>query len=206
MRYRNQQGFNLGPVGFLIAINIILYITTSVRPDFFINLFGLSRSSFLAQPWTIVTNMFIHDPFPGIAHILGNMLTLYFFGSYLIQLVGERKFWIVYFAGGILGGVFYLLLSPPYSVAIGASGAIFAVAGALTVLIPRERVIIFPIPVPIPLWVAVIGGFLLLSLMPGVARQAHLGGLLLGLIAGYFFRRREHSSQRGSHWWRGREI
>ncbi len=206
MRYTTQQGINLGPIGFLIAINVILYITTSVRPGFFIDLLGLSSSTFLSQPWTIVTSMFIHDPFPGIAHILGNMLTLYFFGSYLIQLVGERKFWIVYFAGGILGGIFYLLLASPFSVAIGASGAIFAVAGALTVLMPRERVIIFPIPVPIPLWGAVIGGFLLLSLMPGVAWQAHLGGLLLGLIAGYFFKRRGRSPQSSSHWWRGREI
>ena len=206
MRYRNQQGFNLGPIGFLIAINIIFYITTSVRPDFFINLLGLSLSTFFARPWTIITSMFIHEPFPGIAHILGNMFTLYFFGSYLIQLVGERKFWIVYFAGGMLGGVLYLLLASPFSVAIGASGAIFAVAGALTVLIPRERVVIFPIPVPIPLWVAVIGGFLLLSLMPGVAWQAHFGGLLLGLIAGYFFRGRQRGSQSSSHWWRGRQI
>lgn len=206
MRYRNQQGVTLGPIGFLIATNIILYITTSVRPDFFINLFGLSPSTFVSQPWTIITSMFIHAPFPGIAHILGNMFTLYFFGSYVIQLVGERKFWFIYFAGGILGGILYLLLAPLFSVAIGASGAIFAIAGALTVLIPRERVIIFPLPVPIPLWGAVIGGFLLLSFMPGVAWQAHLGGLLLGLIAGYFFRRRERISQSSSHWWRGRQI
>lgn len=209
MRYRNQQGFNLGPIGFLIATNIILYITTSVRPDFFVNNFGLQPAVFLDRPWTIVTNLFIHAPFPSIGHILGNMFTLYFFGGYLIQLIGESKFWIIYFAGGILGGIFYLLLAPPFSVAIGASGAIFAVAGALTVLIPRERVIIFPLPVPIPLWVAVIGGFLILSFVPFVAWQAHLGGLILGLITGYFFRspgnlfRRQ---ERSSHRWRGREI
>ena len=66
----------------------------------------------------------------------------------------------------------------------------FAVAGALTVLRPKSTVFNFPIPAPIPLWIAVIGGFLLLSFMPSVAWQAHLGGLVLGLIAGYLFRRR----------------
>jgi len=39
---------------------------------------------------------------------------------------------------------------------------------------------------------AVIGGFLIISLFPGIAWQAHLGGLVLGLIAGYFFRKKEH--------------
>jgi membrane associated rhomboid family serine protease len=119
------------------------------------------------------------------------MLTLYFFGSYLIRLTRERTFLAIYFLGGILGSVVYLLLAEPYSVAIGASGAIFAVSGALTVLRPKMTVFIIPIPVPIPLWIAVIGGFLILSFTPGIAWQAHLGGLVLGLIAGFIFRRRQ---------------
>ncbi len=201
MAYRRYQGFGLGPIGFLILTNLLLYVIVSIRPQQLIGLLGLTPAHFLEMPWTIVTNLFVHAPFPSIGHILANMFTLYFFGGYLIQLIGERKFWIVYFVGGILGNILYIRLGPPFSVAIGASGAIFAVAGALTVLIPRERVIIFPIPVPIPLWVAVIGGFLIMSFVPFVAWQAHLGGLVLGLIAGYFFRRRERSS-----YWRGREI
>jgi membrane associated rhomboid family serine protease len=121
------------------------------------------------------------------------MLTLYFFGSYLSRLVGNTKFLIVYFAGGILGGILFMLLASPFSVAIGASGAVFALAGALVVMRPKLPVIIFPIPAPIPLWVAVIGGFLILSFLPNsnIAWQAHLGGLVLGLIAGYIFRKKE---------------
>ncbi len=189
--YKGTRGFTLGPLGFLIIANLILYIATSIRPEVFIELFGLSRLSFPEQWWTMVTNMFIHEPFPRIWHILANMLTLYFFGSYLIRLIGERNFFIVYFLGGILGNIVYLLLAPIYSIAIGASGAIFAVAGALTVLRPKMTVFIIPIPVPIPLWIAVIGGFLLLSFMPGIAWQAHLGGFVLGLVSGFIFRRRQ---------------
>ena len=189
--FRGSEGFSLGPIGFLIVVNLIMYVAASIRSDLFINLFGLSRLDFPAQWWTIVTNMFIHDPFPGIWHIIANMLTLYFFGSYLIRLVDSRNFFIVYFLGGLLGNAFYLLMGPLYSIAIGASGAIFAVAGALTVLRPRLTVFIIPIPVPIPLFVAVLGGFVLLSFMPGVAWQAHLGGLALGLVAGYISRRRQ---------------
>jgi len=189
--YRGSGGFSLGPIGFLIVVNLIMYIATSIRAELFIDLFGLSRLYFPAQWWTIVTNLFIHEPFPGIWHIIANMLTLYFFGSYLTRLVGSTSFFIVYFLGGLLGNAVYLWLGPLYSIAIGASGAIFAVAGALTVLRPRLTVFIIPIPVPIPLFVAVLGGFLLLSFMPGVAWQAHLGGLVLGLAAGYIFRRRQ---------------
>jgi len=200
--YRGSGGFSLGPIGFLIVVNLIMYVAASIRPELFIDLFGLSRFYFPARWWTIVTNLFIHDPFPGIWHIIANMLTLYFFGSYLTRLVSTGSFFIVYFLGGLLGNLLFLLMSKPlyfdivasefvYPTAIGASGAIFAVAGALTVLRPKLTVFIIPIPVPIPLWVAVLGGFVLLSFMPGVAWQAHLGGLVLGLVAGYIFRRRQ---------------
>jgi len=189
--FRNSQGFTLGPIGFLIVTNLILYIATSIRPEFFISTFGFHPAAFLERPWTIVTNLFIHAPFPSIGHIFANMLTLYFFGSYLTRLIGERNFLIVYFLGGILGNIVYMFLASPFSIAIGASGAVFAVGGALTVLRPKLRVFIIPIPVPIPLWVAVIGGFLIISFFPGVAWQAHLGGLIFGLVIAYFFRRRQ---------------
>ena len=184
--FRNNQGFSLGPVGFLIIANIIIFIATSIRPNLLFEL-GLVPTLFLQRPWTIVTAMFVHA---GFGHIFANMLTLFFFGSQLIRLIGERNFWIVYLVGGILGNILYILLASPYSVAVGASGAVFAVAGALTLLAPKLRVFIFPIPIPIPLWIAVIGGFLILSFMPYVAWQAHLGGLVFGLVVAYFLRRR----------------
>ena len=187
MAYRSYQGFSLGPIGFLIIVNIIVFITTSIKPDL-IYLLGLKPAIFLERPWTIVTNLFIHS---GIWHILANMLTLYFFGGYLTRLISERNFLIIYFIGGILGNIFYIVLGPSFSIAIGASGAVFAVAGALTVLRPKLRVFIIPIPVPLPLWVAVIGGCLIISFFPHVAWQAHLGGLVFGLAIAYFLWRRQ---------------
>lgn len=184
--FRDNQGFNLGPIGFLIIANLILYIATVIRPEIRF-LLGFHPAIFLERPWTIVTSLFIHS---GIWHILANMLTLYFFGSYLTRLVGERNFLIVYFLGGIIGNIFYALILTPPALTIGASGAVFAVGGALTVLRPKLKVFIIPIPIPIPLWVAVIGGFFILS-SPNIAWQAHLGGLIVGLVIACFFRRRE---------------
>ena len=48
----------------------------------------------------------------------------------------------------------------------------------------------FPIPAPIPLWVAVIGGFIILTFLPYIAWEAHLGGLLFGLVVGYILKGR----------------
>ena len=183
---RRHQDFNLNAIWVLIGTNLLLFIATSIQPELQKTL-GLQRASFTEEPWTIITNLFVHAD---IWHILANMVSLYFFGTYLLGLVGENKFLIVYFLGGILGNAFYMLLGDPYTKVIGASGAVFATGGALTVLRPNLRVLVFPIPAPLPLWVAVIGVFLVLSLIRNVAWQAHLGGLLLGLLAGYLFRKK----------------
>ena len=187
MRYRSYRRFSLTPIGALIGLNLLLFIATWVVPELILFL-GLIPAGVLARPWTMVTNLFLHG---GIGHILANMITLYFFGRFLCLLVGDKKFLIVYFVGGILGNILYILLAPPLSIAIGASGAVFALGGVLTIMRPRLRVFVFPIPIPLPLWVAVIGGFLIISFFPNVAWQAHLGGLVFGLTIGYFFRKRE---------------
>lgn len=187
VRYQSYQGFGLSPILVLVIVNLLVFIATMITREL-IFLLGLQPASFLSRPWTILTSMFVHASF---WHIFANMLTLYFFGTYLSRLVGRGKFLMVYFGGGILGGILFILLAPPLSVAVGASGAIFALAGALVVLRPKLPVFIFPIPAPVPLWVAVIGGFLILSFLPLVAWQAHLGGLVLGLISGYLFRKRQ---------------
>jgi len=192
-RSRNypQRG-SLGPVVFLLGLNFVFFIATLIRPEI-LYLLGLQPASLPFQPWTIVSSMFMHS---GFWHLITNMWMLFFFGSYLCRLVGEGRFLTVYLCGGILGNLFFILLGPPFAIVVGASGAIFALGGALAMMRPKLRVFIFPIPVPMPLWVAVIGGFIFLTLIGWVAAlsiawEAHLGGLIAGLIAGYFLRRRE---------------
>lgn len=187
MVYRRYPGFAVSSVLILIAANLLLFIGEIFHPEL-IFLFGLQPATWLERPWTIVTNLFIHS---GIWHIVANMLTLYFFGRFLTMLIGDVRFLIVYFLGGILGNLVYILLASPYSIAIGASGAVFAIGGALAVMRPKVRVFVFPIPAPLPLWAAVIGGFVIISILPHIAWQAHLGGLVFGLVAGYFFRKRQ---------------
>jgi membrane associated rhomboid family serine protease len=176
----------------IILINVLVFIGVNIRPEYVTNL-GLTPAGVWSHPWQIVTSIFTHQEF---LHIFANMFTLYFFGGAVLQILGVRKFWFVYMVGGIAGSLVYILLGPTYSTAIGASGAIFALGGALAVLRPNMRVIFFPIPVPMPLWVAIVGSFVVLSFIPGVAWQAHLGGIAFGAAAGWYYKRRSFSGYR----------
>ena len=192
MRFRDPRTINLTPLWVLIGVNVLVFIATSISSGSILgisnaiaNQAGVSSATISSQPWTILTALFIHD---GIYHILFNMLTLYFFGMYVLALVGETRFFLVYFIGGIVGNALFMLLAPG-SIAVGASGAIFALGGVLVVLVPRLKVMIFPLPIPMDLWISILISFLLLTFVADVAWQAHLGGLLTGIAACYIFKR-----------------
>jgi membrane associated rhomboid family serine protease len=181
-------GFLQNPVYIIIIINLIIWIGSFVNSDKLLYYFGLIPSIFTQHPWTIVTNMFVHVSF---WHIFGNMITLFFFGQVIYRLLGAKWFLLLYFVAGIVGNGVYLWLGDPYSVAIGASGAIYGIAGALVVMMPNLRVALWGI-LPMPLWAFVLIFLVLWSIpyfIPGIGWQAHLGGLVVGLIAGFYFRR-----------------
>ncbi len=190
---RTYRPANLNVLWFLIALNVLIFILEIViggypitQANELVRFLGLRPDQLSQQPWTIISSMFVHG---GFTHILFNMISLYFLGSFFLRAAGERSFLAVFFLGGLAGNILFVLLADPSSTAIGASGAIFAIGGALAVMVPRLPVFIIPIPVPVPLWVAILI-FLLLSFLPGIGWQAHLGGLFLGLVAGFIFKRR----------------
>jgi uncharacterized protein len=191
VRYRTNEG-ELIPIIAIIILNVLVYLGVNIA-NFngsniipYLGLYG-SWSGLIERPWAIITYMFTQADF---MHLLANMLTLYFFGSFLIRVAGTRNFLWIYFVGGIIGGIFVILFSSPYVATIGASGAVFALGGALAIVAPKVKVFIFPIPVPMPLWVGVLIGFLILLPFSFISWQGHLGGLLFGLAAGLYLRHR----------------
>lgn len=184
MQRRDNSSMNA--ILFLVALNILVFFFQLIRPELTYFL-GLTPALVLQQPWTLVTNMFAHASFN---HILFNMISLYFLGSFLLRLVGEANFMKVYFIGGLAGNFLYILLGPAMIPGVGASGAIFAVGGTLAMIAPRLRVFVFPLPFPVPLWGAMTFFLVFSFFIRGIAWQAHLGGFLLGLAAGYYFKRR----------------
>ena len=196
---RGFLDFGINPVFAIIAANLVIYIAMLfsaesvypfgdmgiIRLDRFTYYLGMTPYYFTERPWTILTAMFIHS---GFWHLFFNMLVLFFFGSYLSRLVGNNWFTIVYIIGGLAGNLLYLVLGEDLSIAVGASGAVYAVAGALAVLVPNLRVYVWFV-IPMPLWMVVLIFAVGFSFVSGVAWEAHIGGLVVGVIAGFYFRR-----------------
>jgi uncharacterized protein len=198
MSQSGLRGKTLESIYAIILINVLVFVGLATRsPDvqnqLIQNTLGLTPSMVWSHPWQLVTSMFTHQE---VLHIVFNMWALYFFGTAVLQRLGAKRFWIIYMIGGLVGGLAYVLLAARDSTAIGASGAIFALGGALAVLEPKMRVIFFPVPIPMPLWVGIILSFAIISFLPGVAWQAHLGGLAFGAAAGWYYRRHRFDSYR----------
>jgi membrane associated rhomboid family serine protease len=187
-RYR-QPGIN--PIWVLIGVNFLIFLAEQFdSQNLIIARFALFPSEIGSQPWTLVTYMFLHASW---LHVIFNMIALYFLGTFTMYVIGETAFLVTYFVGGIVGGLFVLLFAQffPTGGVVGASGAVFALGGLLMVLRPSIKVIMFPIPVEIPLWIAILINFVFVAVNPGVSWEGHLGGIVYGAAVGYFYRRRE---------------
>ena len=138
------------------------------------------------RPWTLITSTLAHDP-TGLWHIFVNGLVLFFFGPILERIIGMKRFVAWFFASGALAGIIQVSITG--GGALGASGAIMMVFGALVVLMPHEKVLIWGI-VPVPFWAAGIGYALLdvlgvLTPADGIGHFAHLSGMAIGLWVGW---------------------
>ena len=154
----------------------------------------LLQTDHIARVWTWVTSIFAHNPY-SFTHILFNGIVLYFFGTVLERRIGSGKFAALFLVSGILAGLAQVgivgLTTGANSAVLGASGAIMAVMGTLTVLNPNMKIYIYFI-LPLPLWVATIAfalysAFVSVAAGPGagnVAQLAHLTGLGIGLLYG----------------------
>jgi len=208
---------NISVTLLLIIINVIVFLAqvivdyftqTANSPGFFTRTFGLLPTDIIQGKnlWAIFTNMFLHG---SIFHIAANMLSLIFVGSFLEKLIGKKKFTLIYLISGIIASLFFVFLSlgfgsttlgarifgSPDALAVGASGAIFGLAGVLMILTPKVKVYVMFIPIAMPLWLGMLImllGLWIISASIGlpVGNSAHFGGLVSGLIYGIYLRRK----------------
>lgn len=178
----------------LIGACVAIFIIEILSPNI-IGIFAFSPSTFFYEPWTIITSMFLHS---GITHLFFNMFALFMFGNMLERKVGTKYFLMVYIASGILGAVGFGLTSPN-GAAVGASGAIYGIIGALALLEPNITIFLMGIPMPM-----YIGGFVyaLIELIgmggsnsfgsnDNIAHSAHLVGLIGGVLTALIWKTRE---------------
>jgi membrane associated rhomboid family serine protease len=81
--------------------------------------------------YRLVTVMFLHG---SIIHLALNMFALYWLGTMVEHAIGTTRFVLVYLASGLAGSAGALLFSDPFTVTVGASGAVYGIMGALLIL------------------------------------------------------------------------
>ncbi|OJX64078.1 MAG: hypothetical protein BGO95_02210 [Micrococcales bacterium 73-13] len=151
---------------------------------------GYFPPSTLAHPWTLVTSAFVHSP-TSFWHILFNMYALVVVGPILEYALGRWRFLVLYLLSAF-GGSVAVLLFQPTSFVIGASGAIFGLFAAFFVV---QRGLGQN---PTQILIVVVANLVIGFLIPGVAWQAHVGGLVIGALVGLVLLRTRRRAQRGA--------
>lgn len=138
--------------------------------------------------WRMFTAALLHSR-NSFTHILFNMWALYVLGPQIERAVGAAPFFTLYLAGAGMGGAFAQFLTPGEFLAIGASGAVFALFGVWLNLAIRRRNTAYGRALLSQL------GFLLLInaalpfIFPAISWQAHLGGFITGFVIGELWAR-----------------
>ena len=140
---------------------------------------------------TMLTSMFLHAD---ISHLVGNMVFLFLFGFVVEMTLGRRLYFASYIVSGFSANLLWLIMEPHNAAwALGASGAIFGLAGMYTVLFGMRKIRFFytllfyfdyikaPAIILLPIWL----GYQLFDQLfseDNINNLAHIGGLLSGAL------------------------
>lgn len=163
----------------IIAICVVVWLGELLSPRVFQEV-AFAPALGTSEPWRLITSAFAHSPTQPM-HIIFNMLALWIVGGYLERMLGWARYLAMYLVTALAGSVTWLLFQPvdpsnqgAWVPVVGASGAVFGLFAAVIVLnrhLGRDS----------SSMIATIGinaviGFV----VPNVAWQAHLGGLVAG--------------------------
>lgn len=156
---------------------------------------GLLGRSLRREPWRLGTSMFLHA---GVLHLAANLTGIWLIAGVSEAVLGSAGLAAVYLFSGLAGG-FINAWTQPDVAAVGASGAIMGMYGALI-----TQIRLHPASVPeavrrrLHVKVGVVAG---LTLLPGIATRelalgAHLGGFAAGCAAAWILDRRPERTPR----------
>jgi membrane associated rhomboid family serine protease len=177
----------------LIAINVLVYLVTVGQggginaPGGNLFLKGELVGYAVGQGdwWRLFTAMFLHG---GVLHIAFNMFALWWLGSVVEQALGPVRFLLLYLAGGLAGSAGALVIPithvsggwstqyQPFVPTVGASGAIFAILGALLVLEYMQTGSLAGQAMSM-----IVLNLALSAAIPNISIGGHLGGLIGGI-------------------------
>ena len=172
----------------LILINVLVFIavelTGTSQNAWRVLDYGAANTRYSVQHgevYRLVTSMCLHV---GIEHLVNNMLVLFVLGSRLEQVIGKLRFLFIYLAGGIAGNIFSLILelrNQDFSVSAGASGAVFAVMGAMIYVVIRNKGWLGDLSMRQILVMAAFSLYFGFT-SSGVDNAAHIGGMIAGFV------------------------
>lgn len=182
---RRTERSRFAALGVLIAASLVVFALEIATAPFSGALDGtLVEHGGLSGPavddgdwWRIVTSGFLHA---GTAHLLGNLIALVVLGGVLTLAIGPLRMVLVYVTG-LLGASLSVLAFAPEALTVGASGAIFGLAGgALVVGWRRRRALLLLFA----------GGWIVYTLsstlfVSSISQAGHLGGLAAGGVCGW---------------------
>lgn len=188
----------------LIGMNVAIWVAMVAsgagllqgRSDILLDWGG--NSAYLVQQgewWRLLSAAFLHS---GVLHLLMNMIGLWATGVTVERIYGHKFFLLIYLGAGLLGSAASLHFSAQKAVSVGASGAVFGVAGALLVAVLQHRK-----ELPKMFGKQAVSGmsvFILYSLVqglgtPGIDNAAHVGGLIAGVALAVILPRRFNQAQ-----------
>ncbi|MGV9250740.1 rhomboid family intramembrane serine protease [Streptomyces sp. NPDC003697] len=171
----------------LIGLNLALFLVQLAVGDRFTDRLYLIGQAYVpplgsmqgvaqGQWYRLLTSMFLHN---GYVHVLFNMLSLWWIGGPLEAALGRARYLALYFTAGLAGSALTYLIAAPNQASLGASGAIFGLFGATAILMRRLNYDMRPI-------IALLAINLIFTFgWSNIAWQAHIGGLVAGLVVGY---------------------
>jgi membrane associated rhomboid family serine protease len=185
----------------LILVNVAVFLLQQVAGPLMSSLFALwPLDSGQFHFWQLITYAFLHG---NLLHIFFNMFALFMFARALESYWGGRRLVIFYLVCVLSAALTQLAVqnaTGQQDQVIGASGGVFGVLLAFAWYFPRQRLIVLPIPIPMPAWLLVTL-YALVELFygvtgreQGVAHFAHLGGMLGGALCILYWRARRRFS------------
>lgn len=184
---------NLSPIVItciIVFINTIIFMIMDWSYDWklyntFVEQGGISYDVIVNdhQYYRFLTHMFIHAD---MDHLFGNMIVLFFIGTLVEKKLGRFRYIILYFFGGLVAAITslgYNRIQDSSTLSIGASGAIFAVVGAMVAIVIFNKREFEEIGIQRLLF------FVVITIINGINSQgidnaAHVGGLFAGLVLG----------------------
>ena len=172
----------------IVTINVVVFLMLELYGDTenaaFMAEHGASYTPYIVYQgryYLLITSMFLHF---GLDHLFNNMVVLIFLGDTLEKKLGKIRYLLIYFVGGIAGNclsAFLEMKTADYAVSAGASGAIFAVIGALLWLVIKNKGKLDGMSgqgFVLMIFLSVFEGFT----STGVDNSAHIGGLIVGFL------------------------